>query len=193
MKVRDILDATPLASLALALMREATGRDRPLEPFVPARLEPLPARSRVGFWSLVGGVGGSTTAALTAHRATAAGRPTLLLDLDRWAPSVALRAGLDAATVADALLAPGRERELVSRWSATPVLPARPGLHAVLGPRAGDLVTALAAEGEVVVDLGSGADALEPGLLASLTELEVVTGTRAAQINAAFCSVALLA
>src|SRR3990172_3099568 len=88
------LDSTPLAALALEAMREATGRAEPLEPLRPARPAALPERRRVAFWSLTAGVGASTTAALVAHRSAGAGRAPVLLDLDRWSPPLALRAGV---------------------------------------------------------------------------------------------------
>ena len=46
--------------------------------------------------------------------------------------------------------------------------------------------------GGAVLDLGAGADALDPALLASLGRLCLVTGTRAGQLQAAFCAVPLL-
>lgn len=190
---RAWLDSTPLAGLALELMREATGQRDPIEPLRPSRPASLPPRMRIGFWSLVGGVGASTTAALVAHRSAGAGRAPVLVDLDRWAPSLALRAGLQAATIADALLRPGRERECLSRWSEVPFLPGAPGSRAIFeGPRLVDLLTRLGADAPVVLDLGSGADALDAAVLASVDRLCVVTGPRIAQLQAAFCAVALL-
>jgi CO dehydrogenase nickel-insertion accessory protein CooC1 len=191
--LRGWLDATPLAGLALDVMRDATGRRDPLEPLRPAAAAALPARTRVAFWSLVGGVGASTLAVLVAHRSAGAGRVPLLVDLDRWAPSLALRAGLQAATVADALLRPGREHECVSRWSDVPFLPSAPGLSAIFdGPRVIDLVARVAADAPVVLDLGCGADALDPAVLAAVDRLCVVTGLRVSQLQAAFCAVPLL-
>jgi len=183
-----------VASVALGLMKEATGRPDPLEALRPAKAATLPPRIRIGFWSLVAGVGSSTTAALVAHRSAGAGRVPVLVDLDRWAPSLALRAGLDSgATVADALLRPGRERECLSRWSDVPVLPGAPGLHAMFdGERITQLLTRLASDEPVVIDLGTGADALDEGLVGSLDRLCVVVGPRSAQLQAAFCSVAVL-
>ena len=191
--LRSWLDASPLAGLALGLMQEATGRPDPLEPLRPTRPAALPPRCRVGFWSLVGGAGSSTCAALVAHRSAGAGRVPVLFDLDRWAPSLALRAGLQAATIADALLRPGHEREALSRWSEVLFLPGAPGLHAIVdGQRALGLIERAAGDLPVVIDLGPGADALEPTVLASLSRLCVVTGPRAAQLQAAFCAVPLL-
>ena len=46
--------------------------------------------------------------------------------------------------------------------------------------------------GESVVDLGSGADALDRAILGALTRLLVVTGPRVPQLQAAFCAVPLL-
>jgi hypothetical protein len=192
-RLLDWLDSTPLASIALDLMRGATGRADPMEVLRPSRAAALPLRSRIGLWSLVGGVGTSTVAALVAHRSAGAGAPPLLVDLDRWAPSLALRAGSHAATIADALLRPGRERECVSRWSDVPFLPGAPGLHAMFdAARIGEVVKRAADAGPVVLDLGCGADALDHGLLGTLDRLCVVTGTRVAQLQATFCAVPLL-
>ncbi|MBI2325533.1 MAG: hypothetical protein HYY42_02285 [Chloroflexi bacterium] len=191
--LRSWLDATPLAALALELMRDATGRSDPLEPLRPARSAALPARARVAFWSLAGGVGASTVAALVAHRSAGAGRAPILADLDRWAPTLGLRAGMQAATVADALLRPGRERECLSRWSDVPFLPSAPGLHAIFdGERVAEMLARIAGEAPVVIDLGCGADALDAALLASVDRLCVVAGPRTSQLQAAFCSVPLL-
>jgi MinD-like ATPase involved in chromosome partitioning or flagellar assembly len=191
--LRSWLDSTPLASVALGIVREATGRADPLEPLRPTRPVALPAGRRIAFWSLVGGVGTSTLAALVAHRSAGAGRAPLLLDLDRWAPSLALRAGLQAATIADALLRPGRERDCLSRWSDVPFLPGAPGLNAMFDPgRVVQLIAAAAGASPVVIDLGAGADALDAAILSSVDRLCVVTGPRAAQLQAAFCAVALL-
>jgi Mrp family chromosome partitioning ATPase len=191
--LRRWLDRTPLAGLALDLMRDATGRPDPLEPLRPVRPLALPSRSRIAFWSLTAGAGTSTVAALVAHRSAGAGRAPILIDLDRWAPSLALRAGLQAATIADALLRPGRERDCLSRWSEVPFLPGAPGLHAIFeGPRVADMISRLAGEAPVVLDLGCGADALDAALLAAVDRLCVVAGPRTAQLQAAFCSVALL-
>lgn len=190
---RSWLDSTPLAGLALDVMREATGRPDPLEPLRPMRAACLPPRTRIAFWSLLGGVGCSTVAALVAHRSAGAGRAPVLADLDRWAPSLALRAGLQAATIADALLRPGRERECLSRWSDVPFLPGAPGLHAIFdGPRLAELLSRVSGEAPVILDLGPGADALDPALLASIDRLCVVTGPRTSQLQAAFCAVPLL-
>jgi MinD-like ATPase involved in chromosome partitioning or flagellar assembly len=174
-------------------MREATGRAEPLAPIVPARPVVLRPGSRVGFWSLAAGAGASTVAALVAHRSAAGGEAPLLVDLDRWSPSLALRAGLTAASVADALLQPGREAELVSRWSAVPFLAGARSLHASFdGERVVEMVRACSTGRAAVVDLGAGADALDPALLASLDRLCLVAGTRSAQLQAAFCAVPLL-
>lgn len=192
-RLRALLDASPLATVALSLMREATGRAEPLAPIVPARPVVLRPGSRVGFWSLAAGAGASTVAALVAHRSAAGGEAPLLVDLDRWSPSLALRAGLTAASVADALLQPGREAELVSRWSAVPFLAGARSLHASFdGERVVEMVRACSTGRAAVVDLGAGADALDPALLASLDRLCLVAGTRSAQLQAAFCAVPLL-
>jgi Mrp family chromosome partitioning ATPase len=191
--MRAWLDATPVPGIALDIMRAATGRRDPLEPLRPSRAVGLRPGSRVGFWSLVGGVGTSTVAALVAHRSAGAGRPPVLVDIDRWAPSLALRAGLQAATVADALLRPGHERDCLSRWSDVPFLPGAPGLDAMFeGPRVAELLARLAEGGSIVVDLGVGPGALDGSVLGSLDRLCVVTGPRASQLQAAFCAVALL-
>lgn len=190
---RRLLDGTPLAALALALMREATGRAEPVEPLRPLAPAGLPVGARVGFWSLGAGVGTSTLAALVAHRTAAAGRPAVLVDLDRWAPTLAIRARVDGANISDALVRPGRERELLSRWSDVPLLPGVPGLAALWDTeRILALLDRLGAGRSLVLDLGAGRDALEPALLATLTRLVIVSGTRLAQLQAAFCSVAPL-
>lgn len=192
-RVRAWLDSTPLASIALALMREATGRDDPIEAIKPTRPERLAPTTRVGFWSLGAGVGTSTTAALVAQRSSAAGHAPLLVDLDRWAPSLALRAAIESATIADALIQPDRERELVARWSSVPFLAGSPRLHEDFdGARVSALVERLAQGRALVVDLGAGADALDPSVLKRLTRLCVVTGGRASQLQALFCAKPLL-
>jgi MinD-like ATPase involved in chromosome partitioning or flagellar assembly len=193
-RLRAFLDASPAATIALALMREATGRTEPLAPILPSRPASLGRGRRVAFWSLAAGAGTSTTAALVAHRSAAGGEPPLLVDLDRWSPSLALRAGIVGATVADALVQPGRERELVSRWSTVPFLPGAPALHASFaGERILELVGVCAAGRAVILDLGAGADALDPAVMGSIDRLCLVTGIRAAQLQAAFCAVPLLA
>ncbi len=192
-RLRAWLDTTPLADIALALMREATGRPDPVEPLRPTRPARLAEGRRVGFWSLVGGVGTSTTAALVAHRSSAAGRAPLLVDLDRWAPSLALRARIEAATIADALVQPGRERALLSRWSAVPFLPGSPSFRGRLDiDRAIQVIDAIAGTGPVVIDLGIGAEALDAGLLSRLDRLCIVTGPRASQLQAVFCALVLV-
>jgi hypothetical protein len=192
-RLRSMLDASPVAAVALSLMREATGRAEPLAPIVLARPAALRPGRRVGFWSLAAGAGATTVAALTAHRSAAGGEPPFLIDLDRWAPALALRAGLTAASVADALVQPGREKELVSRWSAVSFLPGAPSLHATFdAARINELVRTCAAGRAAILDLGAGADALDPAVLAALDRLCLVTGTRSAQLQAAFCAVPLL-
>lgn len=190
---RRILDASPVASVALALMRDATGRPEPLQPLRPITPAGLPGNARVGFWSLSAGVGASTLAALVAHRSAAAGRAATLVDLDRWAPSLALRARIQAATVSDALVRAGREAELLSRWAEVSFLPGVPGLAAQWDTdRILALLDRVAGAAPLVVDLGAGADALDPALLGRLTRLVVVIGARSSQLQAAFCSVPLL-
>jgi hypothetical protein len=192
-RLRAFLDASPVSQIALALMREATGRTEPLAAIAPVRPAALRRGRRVGFWSLAAGAGSSTVAALLAHRSAAGGEAPLLVDLDRWVPSLALRAGLTAANVADALLQPGREGDLVSRWSAVPFLPGAPSLHATFdGERLVGLVEACAAGRAAVLDLGCGADSLDPAILSSLDRLCLVAGTRAAQLQAVFCAGPLL-
>src|SRR3990170_4263160 len=71
-RLRSWLDASRLSAIALALMRDATGRQDLLEPLRPARAVALPGRLRVAFWSLRAGVGSTTTAALVAHRSAGA-------------------------------------------------------------------------------------------------------------------------
>ena len=192
-RLRAFLDASPVSQIALAFMREATGRTEPLAAIAPARPGALRRGKRVGFWSLAAGVGASTVAALVAHRSAAGGEAPLLVDLDRWVPSLALRAGLTAANVADAMLQPGRERDLVSRWSAVPFLPGAPSLHATFdGQRIVGLVDSCAAGRAAVLDLGSGADSLDAAILSSLDRLCLVAGIRSAQLQALFCATPLL-
>lgn len=192
MSVRARLDRL-VGPYALLLLREATGRRDPLPHLLPTPPAALPAGRTIALWSLRAGVGTSTVASLIAHRSTAAGSPALLVDLDRYAPAIALRAGLQGATVADALLRPGRERELVSRWERTPFLPGAPGLHAGFdGERIGRLIDGAAAGRAAVVDLGAGADALDPAILGRCARLFVCAGTGVAQLQAAFCSVPLI-
>jgi hypothetical protein len=187
------LDTTPVAAIALALMREATGRTEPLEAVRPTRPERLRSDGRIGFWSLSAGVGASTTAALVAQRSAAAGHAPLLVDLDRWAPSLALRAAIEAATIVDALVQPDRERELISRWANVAFLPGSPQLHRDFdGGRIASMLERLAAGRALVADLGSGADALDPALISRLGRLCVVTGSRASQLQALFCGRDLL-
>ena len=192
-RIRAWLDASPIADIALTFMREATGRADPIEPLRPTKPAALAEGRRVAFWSLVGGVGGSTTAGLVAHRSAAGGRAPLLVDLDRWAPSLALRARIEAATIADALVQPGRERALVSRWSAVPFLPGSAALHGRLDvDRAIEVIDAISGGAPVVLDLGTGPDSLDAGLLSRVDRLCVVAGARASQLQAVFCALALI-
>jgi Mrp family chromosome partitioning ATPase len=190
---RSWLDASPAAQVALALMRDATGREEPLEPLTPARAAGLPADRSVAFWSLTAGVGTSTLAALVAHRSAAAGRAPVLIDLDRRVPTLALRAQCAGATVADLLLQPGSESTLLSRWGQVPFVPGTPQLHRVFdGPRLAELVGRLHRERAVVVDLGCGADALDAEVLGTVDRLCLVAGPSVAQLQSAFCAVPLL-
>jgi Mrp family chromosome partitioning ATPase len=192
-RIRAWLDASPIADLAMTFMREATGRPDPIEPLRPTHPAALAIRRRVAFWSLVGGVGASTTAGLVAQRSAAGGRAPLLVDLDRWAPSLALRARIEAATIADVLVQPGRERLLVSRWSAVPFLPGSPSLRGRLDvDRLIEVIDAIEDGAPVVLDLGSGADSLEAGLLSRVDRLCIVAGPRASQLQAVFCSLPLV-
>ncbi|GAC1702548.1 MAG: hypothetical protein NVS9B6_18890 [Candidatus Limnocylindrales bacterium] len=192
MRLRAWLTRTPVASAAVALMRDATRGDTPLEPLRPDRPAALPG-GVTGFWSLQAGVGTSTVAALTALRSAAAGHPGVLIDLDRWTPSLALRAETTGATVEDALLHPGGEGPLVSRWGASAFLAGSKDLHRAFdGSRVAGLVRTLAADRPAVVDLGAGADALDPAVIDMLGNLCIVAGPRAAQLQAAFCAVPLL-
>jgi hypothetical protein len=190
---RAWLDASPIARVALAVMRDATGRDAPLEPLSPTRPVALPIERGVAFWSLSAGVGVSTVAALVAHRSASAGRPPVLIDLDRWVPVLALRAKCGGATVVDALLHPGDEAQLLSRWAEIPFLPGCPELYrAYDGPRIGELLGRLHQARAIVVDLGAGAEALDPEVLAAVDRLCLVVGPSVAQLQAAFCAVPLL-
>lgn len=190
---RTWLDASPVAQVALALMRDATGREAPLEPLSPTRPVGLPIERGVAFWSLNAGVGVSTVAALVAHRSASGGRPPILVDLDRRVPVLALRAKCAGANIADALLHPGDESQLLSRWGEVPFLPGSPDLHRAFdGPRIAELVARLHRGGPVALDLGAGAEALDPDVLAALDRLCIVVGTSVAQLQAAFCAVPLL-
>src|SRR5437764_14623182 len=99
-RLRAFLDASPISQIALAFMREATGRTEPLAAIAPTRPAALRRGRRVGFWSLSAGAASSTGAALLAHRSAAGGEPPLLVVLDRWRPATPRRAGAPAATVA---------------------------------------------------------------------------------------------
>lgn len=192
MNVRAWLDRTPAAAIALSLMRDATGREAPLEVLRPVRPAALPD-TVIGFWSLQAGVGTSTVAALTAQRSAAAGHAGTLIDLDRWCPSLALRAAVTGATVEDALLHPGGEAALVSRWGATGFLAGSVDLYRTFDARrVAELIRSLSIERPAVLDLGSGAEALAPEVIATLGRLCVVAGPRAAQLQAAFCAIPLL-
>ena len=194
MNWRAMLDASPAAQVGLALMRDATGREAPLEPLRPVRAAALRAGAVIAFWSLAAGAGTSTVAALVAHRSAAGGSAPVLVDLDRWVPSLALRAGTAGATVSDALLRPGKELGLLSRWSGVAFLPGAPELHRAFdGQRVGELVRRFKTDRAVVLDLGAGADALDAEVLAAVDHLCVVTGSRVAQLQAAFCATGLLA
>lgn len=202
MSWRAWLDASPVAHVALALMRDATGRVEPpqrvhqlhqLAPLLPTRPAALAAGMVIGLWSLTAGAGCSTLAALLAHRSASGGVPPVLVDLDRRAPSLALIAGCSGATVADALLRPGAERGLLSRWENIRLLPGSPELRRTWdGPRLAELVTHLRVDAPVILDLGSGAEALDADVLDAVDHLCVVVGPTVAQLQAAFCSVAVL-
>ncbi|HET8569864.1 MAG TPA: hypothetical protein VFM93_12870 [Candidatus Limnocylindria bacterium] len=181
-----------LAASALALARDLTGHERPLEALRPARPVALAPERVVAFWSLTAGIGTSTLAALVAHRSASAGRAPVLVDLDRWAPSLALRAGLEAATVADALIRPGAERDVLSRWSNVPFLPGSTAIRGANPDRLGRLLDAVTSGRAAVLDLGAGADALETGVAGRADVLCLCVGTRAAQLQAAFGAMSLL-
>jgi Mrp family chromosome partitioning ATPase len=190
---RAWLDASPVAQIALAFMRDATGREQALEPLTPVRPAALPEGRVIAFWSLVAGVGTSTVAALVAHRSAAAGRAAVLIDLDRRVPTLALRAGNGGATVADALLRSGAAGDALSRWGDVPFLPGTPELHRSWdGGRLAELIDQLRAATPVVIDLGAGAEAIDPDILGIVDRLCVVVGPTVAQLQAAFCSVGLL-
>jgi Mrp family chromosome partitioning ATPase len=190
---RTWLDASPVAQVALALMRDATGREEPLEPLTPARPAAVAAERSIAFWSLTAGVGSSTVAALVAHRSAAAGRAPALIDLDRRVPTLGLRAQCAGATIADALLRPGSESTLLSRWGEVPFLPGTPELHRVFdGARIAELIARLHRERAIVVDLGSGPDVLDAEILSVIDRLCLVAGPSVAQLQSAFCAVPLL-
>jgi Mrp family chromosome partitioning ATPase len=190
---RAWLDASPVAQIALALMRDATGREEPLEPLTPDRPAALPAERTIAFWSLTTGVGASTVASLVAHRSASASRAPVLIDLDRRVPTLALRAHCAGATVSDALLRPGHERELLSRWGEVPFLPGSPELHRSFdGERIVELIGQLRRDRPVVLDLGSGAEALDAAVLGAVDRLCLVVGPSVAQLQSAFCAVPAL-
>ncbi len=193
MSWRTWLDASPVAQIALALMRDATGREAPLEPLIPARPAALPAGRSVAFWSLTAGVGASTVAALVAHRSASAGQAPVLIDLDRWVPVLGLRARCGGGHVADALLWPGAEAGLLSRWGDVPFLPGTPDLHRSFdGPHIAELLGRLHRDRAIVADLGPGAEALDADVLSVIDRLCLVIGTSMAQLQAAFCAVPVL-
>ncbi|MDP9245639.1 MAG: hypothetical protein M3O64_03200 [Chloroflexota bacterium] len=190
---RALLDASPVAHIALALMRDATGREEPLEPLLPARPAGLPPERGLAFWSLIAGVGASTVAALVAHRAAGTGRAPVLIDLDRRVPTQALRAQCSGASVMDALLRPGGEAALLSTWAQVPFLPGSPELHRSFdGPRVAELIARLHRDRPVILDLGTGVDALDADVLAVVDRLCVVVGITVAQLQAAFCAIPVL-
>jgi hypothetical protein len=193
MSWRTWLDGSPVAQVALALMRDATGREEPLVPLTPARPAALPAARGVGFWSLTAGVGASTLAALVAHRSASVARAPVLIDLDRRVPTLGLRAKCAGATVADALLRPGSESGLLSRWGEVAFLPGTPELHRSFdGMRIAELVGRLHLDRAAVLDLGCGAEALDADVLAAIDRLCLVVGPGVAQLQSAFCAVPLL-
>src|SRR2546429_3254384 len=96
-RLRALLDASPISQIALALMREATGRTEPLAAIVPSRPAALRRGRRVGFWSLSAGAGSGTGAALLPPPSAAGGGPPPLLALVRRVPSLAPPAGLARA------------------------------------------------------------------------------------------------
>ncbi len=193
MSWRALLDASPIAQVALALMRDATGNEQPLEVLTPVRPAALPERQVVAFWSLSAGAGTSTLAALVAHRSAAARQPAVLVDLDRRVPTLALRARRAGATVADALLHPGSAGELLSRWGDVPFLPGTPELHRSWdGPRIAELIDELRGKRPVILDLGTGAEALDVAVLSIVDRLCVVVGPTVALLQAAFCSATIL-
>src|SRR5207253_3233051 len=140
-RLRAFLDASPLSQIALALMREATGRTEPLAAIAPTRPAALRRGRRVGFWSLSAGAGSSTVAALLAHRSAAGGEAPLLVDLDRWVPSLALRAGFSAASVAGT-----RSAQLQAVFCAAPLLGRVPCAVGLVVVGAGDDDAARVAE-----------------------------------------------
>ena len=193
MSWRAWLDASPVAQVALALMRDATGREEPFEPLTPARPAALPAERGVAFWSLTAGVGVSTVAALVAHRSASAASAPVLIDLDRRVPTLGLRARCAGATVADALLRPGSEPGLLSRWGDVPFLPGTPELYRSFdGARIAELVGRLHDDRPTVLDLGCGAEALDADVLGAIDRLCLVIGPSIAQLQSAFCAVPLL-
>ena len=54
------------------------------------------------------------------------------------------------------------------------------------------MIDAIAAGAPVVLDLGTGPDSLDPGLLSRTDRLCIVAGPRASQLQAVFCALALV-
>lgn len=193
MSWRTWLDASPVASIALALMRDATGRGDPLDAVLPVRPAGLPPDRAVGFWSLAAGAGVSTVAALVAHRSASAGCVPLLVDLDRRVPVLALRAASAGLHIVDALVRADPGPALLSHWNDVALLPGCPDLYRSFdGPRIAELVKRLRGERPTVLDLGCGAEGLDADILGTIDRFCVVAGPSVAQLQSAFCAVPLL-
>lgn len=190
---RRLRRVSSVARVGRGLVRELARRGGPPAPARPAGSADVRQNGAVAFWSLSAGVGASTVAALVAHRSAAAGHPPVLVDLDRWAPVLGVRARGTGAHVVDALLRAGEETELLSRWGAVAFLQGCAELHRAFdGPRVAELIARLRHYRPVVLDLGPGAEALDPDVLGAIDRLCVVVGPTVAQLQAAFCAVPLL-
>jgi len=190
---RPLFRLSSVAHVGGGLFRELTRREGPPAPASQAGSADVRQNGAVAFWSLSAGVGTSTIAALVAHRSAAAGHPPVLVDLDRWVPVLGVRARGTGAHVVDALLRAGEETALLSRWGDVAFLQGCADLHrAFEGPRVAELIARLRHYRPVVLDLGPGAEALDPDVLAAIDRLCVVVGPTIAQLQAAFCAVPLL-
>jgi hypothetical protein len=58
--------------------------------------------------------------------------------------------------------------------------------------RAVEVIDAIGSGAPVVLDLGSGADSLDAGLLSRIDRVCIVAGARASQLQAVFCALALI-
>jgi len=192
-RIRAWLDSSPIADLAMTFMREATGRPDPIEPLRPTHPAALAIRRRVAFWSLVG------RRRRQHHRGS--GRPSLRRRGARTAPrrsgSLGTVSGatcrIEAATISDALVQPGRSD--CSFHAGQPCLscPARQlcadGWTSIASSRSS---TPSAMERPSFSILGAGADSLDAGLAVPHRSPVHRRGARASQLQAVFCALTLV-